>query len=717
MSQNVSAASGSDSLPPVAYETLLGALNRALFRFCSALTIAGENSDELIAGCRSVLRRTLVAELLSRRHMIAIAGTQGTGKTTLVRAIYELDSQWIRANRGQGERMPIFIVEDADVPAPQGHVTTLADDDVEVGPERWAEYMRNDSGEALVMELRVPPRLFPNAPPRTAGLLLLPGYEPQNKQNKLWQELMRQALVGASRVLLVTHEQDIATDSPDYAMKDLRERYLDGALPLIAVTHCEGIADKPDEQEELRATAAKRYQRPPDGVFCTWAAGPSALFLHDLRDALADLGYGLGMNYGTRLQELEGTLTGDLGSLLGQAERAVYDHVDAAVADDEREVGALLRLFDEAETQMRAQYERVLRSELLRTRNAALSRVAKLHEQQEGWENQWDRAVNWLSLRPSKTRTAWEALVMTAWSDDADGRSPVTRVLPDIFKQVVERQYTKAGLGTPLTWEARTETTANSGASSSVEWQLEADPTPHEEFAVSVLKEVRRLATIDHETTVSKPSGELDTAIKLLPALTLEWAYLGSLVPEFVGLDRVTLEPAPDEKINEKMKQFEAGLHEWDEVQRETIRVWASIAGLAGMKNEITTVQGLVAAARGGAGTAVGRAVANVVAGSIAATATAVVTIDMLNRGLLARRSAAESAIQAIYTTELRNRTEVYDELMRLAREILADKLRRVYGLKSDTARREWLRLTLQSVKTQRADLLEILRGHLGTLG
>ncbi|SBT41057.1 hypothetical protein [Micromonospora narathiwatensis] len=710
----------------------LTALNLALLRFSGALTVLGEDGEEAKATCRGVLRRTLIAELLARRHMIAVAGTQGTGKTTLVRALYGLDSQWLRGTRGQGERMPIFLVED-DVDAPEGYLTSLVTDaagarweETPVGPDQWAAAMRQDDGDVLVLELRVPRLLFPQAPPRSSGLLLLPGYEPQDEMNQLWQELMRQALVGAARTLLVTHQQDLATDAPSAALVDLRDRYLAGTLPLVAITHCDPIAGDPTAQEKLRATAAGRYRRPAEGIFCVWPGDPGAPCYAELRAALVDLGYTAGAG-DVRIRELERVVAGDLGNLVHRVERSFETYLDTTGSDSEREMRNLLRSFDTAVATMRDRFEHGLREELVKVRDTALRRALKLHQDRnEKWGRFWGRTVRRISLRPTTIHSAQEALILEAWTGGGDD-SPVAEVLPRVLAAVVQRQYKAAGLETELTWSLPDAPAGEHGDRTE---GAVIPLTALQRRAVDALAEVERLTQpAPVEDVDRRPGPELETAVRLLPALALDWARMGSVVPEFVGLVPGTLAPASDDAVTRTMEDLAGRLREWDRAQQGIVRAWASIAGLtrpvagqsaaaagsAGLA-DISTIRALATAARGGAGAAVGRAVTSVVVGSVAA-ATAVVTIDMINRGLRAKLSAAETAISEIYRMELDNRVAAYDELMGLAREILAGKLRRTYGLDEALARREWLRATLQSVQARRLDLLEAFHGHLGTLG
>lgn len=73
----------------------------------AALRLRGALSSEGDASLRpaldELLRRIFVADVLSDKWVVAIGGTQGAGKTTLVRQLYDLDSNsddWLPANEG-----------------------------------------------------------------------------------------------------------------------------------------------------------------------------------------------------------------------------------------------------------------------------------------------------------------------------------------------------------------------------------------------------------------------------------------------------------------------------------------------------------------------------------------------------------------------------------------------------------------------------------------
>ena len=698
-------------------ESELGMLNRALLNLLGALTVLDSDEDGLIEDTRNVLRHTLTAEMLSTRHMVAIAGTQGTGKTTLVRNLYDLDSEWMLASWGQGERMPVFIVEDREAKAPKGRITSVVKDHKTgskrktrlVEPAEWRDALRTDDGDVLLMELLVPPRFFLDAEPQRAGLLLLPGFEPRDDDNKLWQELMRQALVGSSRVLLVTHEQDIAADTADEALAELQQQYLQGTYPLVAITHCDAIADDPDARGRLAKTAADRMGVPAENVFCTWSATTAPLALGDLGAAVSALTDRRGISRGVQLRQLERVLREDLGKLLKEAEVALAARAKAGPAGQGREVRQLMAAFDNAEASVRQHYENQLSRELQTIRSTAYKRVEELHlERDEGWAAEMSRWLNVFKLRRGQNRSRAQKLILDAWLGSGNTVSPLAAAHPQILTDVVQRQFTGKALKVGTAWRLPpgSEPVRKSGA------QNIQDPA-----TAAVFREVQRLTTLERGTT-GRPERDFETAVAILPALILEWAHVGSLFPEFVGLRPDTLEQDRGADMQAQLAELTEALKAWDATQREMISVWASLAGLTGGATKIDTVQALVAAARGGTGGAVARSVGSVVAGGmVAGAAAAVLTVNMLNRQSGARRSAAEAAIDAIYNQELTSRLEAFDALMELAREMLSNRLRRAYELDAEAAAEEWLRWNLQSAYARRRDLIETLNGRLDGLG
>jgi hypothetical protein len=645
--------------------------------------------------------------------MIAIAGTSGTGKTELAKSLYELDDRWLQSGWGQGEQMPVFIMEDASASEAQGYLTELHQDSSgqrhtrrrPVDPQEWARAKKGDLAAVLIVELAVPPRLFLEAPPGSAGVLLLPGYEPRPEANRLWMELMRQSLVGASRVLLVTEHADLASAAPDTAMNDLRDDYATGSAPLVAVTHCDQVSR--DTLETLSSLAAKRFRRAEDGVFCVGTEPEFDAEIARLRARLSALGFQPGVDPATRLRETENCLARDLGSLLHASRERLDELIDSGGATGERQMRDLLRHFDDGHSELRRVYGRQLDVEVEGIRMDARRRIKQLHPDRfEGFAALRKRAVLRISLRPSKVRDEREKLIVDAWT--GGGRSPIADAMPRILATAVGRQL-EAEFGAGFRWLPEQFGEEESTAVTR--------PEGDTRYALAVMEMVRLM---DRPELFLRPDASLAAAVRLLPALTLEWAHMGSLLPGLVGLPDLGL--PEDRTITENAAELTELLESWDEVQRELVRVWASMAGIetpkqASILDLKSTLDALAAAASGGKGAALGRAVASAVSGGAAATATVAIALEMINHRLNTLRSVAEMSVDRIAANEIAHRKAAFEELMEMSRRILSAKLRRRYQVDDDFARQEWLRWLMRSVHTLRHDLLEEIRDDLRSLG
>lgn len=109
------------SMALLAPEVLLAELNNGLRRLRGACTELDD--DEIDHALLRAMRRLLLAEVLSDTWVIAVGGSQGAGKTTLMATLYELggtEPRWLQANEGRGEKMPILIAEEKGRTTPQG---------------------------------------------------------------------------------------------------------------------------------------------------------------------------------------------------------------------------------------------------------------------------------------------------------------------------------------------------------------------------------------------------------------------------------------------------------------------------------------------------------------------------------------------------------------------------------------------------------------------
>ena len=71
------------------------------------------------------LRKIVIANEVADRYIIAVAGLQGVGKTTLMKNYYNLDDSFMNIALGRGERLPVFLTEDSTVAKPVLYVYEL----------------------------------------------------------------------------------------------------------------------------------------------------------------------------------------------------------------------------------------------------------------------------------------------------------------------------------------------------------------------------------------------------------------------------------------------------------------------------------------------------------------------------------------------------------------------------------------------------------------
>jgi hypothetical protein len=246
-------------------ELLLQGLNAALRELRGAIDILDDS--ELSEQLAPAMRSLSLAEVLGKESIIAIGGAQGAGKTTLLRAIYQLegpDAEWLKPNRGQGERMPVLVIEEQGRKTVEGYVRSLTKGpsdlykvtEVPVSVEGFHRATRDPEPSELLPVLRVPQRFFQRS---HQAWLLLPGYEKEERQNREWQRLMRQALVAASGCVIVTDETRMANQRQRDIVQDMLSKELGGSQTLVVISKTESLRSDLQAQQTLRDTAREVF--------------------------------------------------------------------------------------------------------------------------------------------------------------------------------------------------------------------------------------------------------------------------------------------------------------------------------------------------------------------------------------------------------------------------------------------------------------------------
>jgi hypothetical protein len=208
------------------------------------------------------LRTLYQVATLGGYRLVAVAGGQGAGKTTLMENLYPGAAAWLTGNPGRGETNPLIIVETAGLSAPRGvavrRITGTTDLDEQTYGESdlpaWTDLVRGTDAEVLLLRLEVPPSYWNLA---KAGFVLLPGYDRVLAE---WQSLMRMVLATSPAAIVVTDAGRLADGGQQAIVADIRRAGGVSEKPadvVVVLGRCEDLTAA--ETAELVSNAAVTY--------------------------------------------------------------------------------------------------------------------------------------------------------------------------------------------------------------------------------------------------------------------------------------------------------------------------------------------------------------------------------------------------------------------------------------------------------------------------
>lgn len=695
-------------------ELLLSQLNRALHRVRStvALLEAPNLDGELVV---PLLRRLRLAEVMGDRVVFAIAGSQGAGKTTLLREMYGLDSSidpWLEPNAGLGEKLPILVVED-DVDAPQGYLQALSVSRVgltrdPVTPEDFRKATAGGSAEVILPELVVPRRFFEGA---HRAWLLLPGYESQSSDNRAWQELMRQAVVGASGCILVTDPTRLASSEQLAIAADVKSDDMGGVQTLVVVSKTEQYAGNPEKLAELRANAVRAFGLKDDsGVVCTGTASESyrdewgPALVQGLRTLGSSSGE-LRRNQLARLRKLVGEDVQDLYlQLRAEAEDAIQ-RVRAGKGS-EIEIAAVLDAFDSESDRLRSRFSRRLQGLLdARTKKAREDINQVLITE---YENYRARIGNYFTSS-TRFQVGLEKKIEDAWK--AQGPA-IAEFQAAVFESATSKLRSGALLtGSPDPSEGRALVRLG---------YVDCCGEPISWPVVERQQQNYRVLFATGDATLDAPTETLEEAVTLLPAIALEYARLAGEIPRMVKVDDTEFRP-----IDIDGRQAAAALS--GEVGSAGIVAKTVLGTLATVLAVDLAVDGDIdAGAILSGGEAAGEASGPVVAGGaglataamsnpIVAAAAATIAVGwVVTRGVQRTRINDKSlqnstmiALNAIADSHLAHFMDQYDVIVGDMRAKLVDALRRRYKLDERLMEHDRIVKSIADLRSARRAILD----------
>jgi hypothetical protein len=715
-------------------ELLLKDLNRALLELKAASVVL--NDQELNSELRDVTRRLVIAEVLADTTIIAIGGSQGAGKTTLMMSMYDgLEgggADWLNPNEGRGERLPVLILEDDACRSPYGVLRELGPLDaakqrfgVRPRPVEVAEFQSAicNANTDVVLPVLYVPRTYFRQPGQ--AFLLLPGYEQEDRDNAAWQQLMRQALVGASGCILVTDETRLAGQRETEILRDMLAKDLPGAQPLVVISKTEGLAAQADRLSELRKRAGEVFQIPAGEiewrVHCTGSSDPAYKdqWLPKLRLALNDMGLGSMGSRQAQLSRLHDVLEKRLGRVLSLAGNRSRLHFGRGAGEDggaSEVVTRVLEAFDEAKSDLEEKFKAAMTGMVAAQSKAAWNALeSKLIEEYEGFTPKVKGLLDTTSEKHQRLARDTES----TWPRPNEVLGSFAKATAALTHKKLGAPTAPQGLVSSGAFE-RLSYVGNDGAIT--EWER---PTSDDMRNLQVLLGIRS-AEADTPALATK---ELESTVRLLPALALEYARLASQMPVLVGVDPQSMSALPAADINAAVQSVKRQFDQATDISKSILRGIAMVMAVdVGVDGQIDTLPALINALTGGAnagaaaatagtggGTATptaaaaGVSVAGAVVGVIAVAYLAHSALQEVRRHDAQVRSVAQQMLASISDHHLVHFMSHFNQLMSELRQHLKQRLRRRYRLDEQLMTQDRLAKALADVAGGQRELLEQL--------
>lgn len=704
-------------------ELFLSGLNRALRDLRAAASVL--NDEQLDEALLPIMRRLLVAEVVGTTWIVAIGGSQGAGKTTLVRTIYQLDQfsdDWLPANEGRGEKLPVLIQEAEGCNQPMGYLRKLSkasgeDEyfemvDTQVDPSEFQRAVKGEMPEVMLPILTVPRRLFERD---GQALMLLPGYESVHKKNQVWQDMMRQVLISAAGCVIVTDPTRLANQQQREIVKDLLTNELRTVAPIVVVGKTESYADQPDQLAQLRRTASEVFGVSDEArdarVICSGVGKTDYpdQWLPQVKSALRELSSGSGETRQLQLARLEDLLSRDLNRVLVKthARADVYAHAgsegDGAKAS---EVKDFLTIFDEEAEELRDSHRSgvvSMASEHLKEAQEKLR--MRLISDHEGIGNKFrlDHLFDSFSEKQSRI----ESDVVASWESAGS-------ILPryvDVIGGV-----TRDALGMP-----KDQSQGISAPANALQRLGYVDAKGVAVRSKLTEKSVQdNLAVLLGSQKAGRTNEDLEGTVRLLPAMALEYTRLAGLMPVLVGVHPERLDNVPQMDLLESAKRVQVQFGHFEEVSRSLIKgIGLMLAVDVAADGQVDTIPALLSAlglsgsggetAAGGAAAA-GSTVASAVAGVVAVGYLAHAAMKEVQRHDGQVSAQAHAMLTSIHDHHVVHFEAHFDDLIRQLRSLLVQRLRRRYGMDRRLMLQDRLTKALADVDALRYDLVEVLR-------
>ena len=707
-------------------ELLLKSLNNALRRLRGACTVLGNNEldDKLL----DAMRRLLLAEILGDTWIVAMGGSQGAGKTTLMASMYDLRGdgpRWLQGNEGRGEKMPVLIQEVDGLAHPQGYVRRLVEDkssktfkleDAIVDVDKFQRAVCDPDAEDLLPVLCVPRRYFKR---ENQAWLLLPGYEKQERSNRSWQELMRQALIGAGGCIIVTDETRMANQQQLEIVKDMLQNELRNCKPYIVISKTEAHRHNEKRLTELRASAQSTFQVDAElaakQIILSGTDDPSYVeeWMPLLVSAIDDLNFTGQSNRHLQMEHLSAIVGKDLSRVLNdiRSKSRLYFSSDRGGAGEGAQVlEDVLEKFDDAVESLREKHHKAVES----IANAAFVAAAASMNQtlaadHEGFKNWLANAFN----TTSETKVQMQALVSKSWQKAAPTyfsaySNALARLTSEKLGRLSEEGNREDSPEVPLLAQPqnliRLAYVHPSGK-----------PARYARLNQEVVSDIRILlgnSSQEEEKVHQDASKQLGISVALLPAITLEYSRLAFGMPEVCGIKPDYSEPVGGNGANhvaDGVQSLQTGV----DLGKTAIKSFAAVLAVDVVSDGDSDILGALStpSVPGDGAPTFPVGVASMHPAAIAVTAVvaaAYVTSVAVTRLRTFEREASAQAhnmLASVRDHHVEHMKTHFDNSMSLVRERVKEKIRTRYRMDEALMKKDRLAAAIAEVSSITSDL------------
>lgn len=257
-------------------------------------SVGEAKKSELLTQLTALYNKFALTNLMVDRSLLAITGLQGTGKTTLMKNLYELPETLLPSNSSRGERLPVFFTE-KNVEKIETYVYRFSKDEenqihvkrCEIDEEIFNRISMNPVPNLdLWLECVVPYRYLKD---EQKSIVLLPGFE-KDRQD-ISQLLLEHILYLSSSSVMVIRKDTYARESTQSMMTKVKEIYR-SVKPIVAISFG-NINEEQNEQFKKEILAEFDVPAREEKRVVITGVGPNFLsnWKAELINSINDYGY------------------------------------------------------------------------------------------------------------------------------------------------------------------------------------------------------------------------------------------------------------------------------------------------------------------------------------------------------------------------------------------------------------------------------------------